>query len=184
MWNKYVKKITNKFTHLKKAIIENQIKLPNTRDLLNYTANFPADYGGMGEILEERNYENLNFFDQKLSKIKTTPVIEIKQGSVYVPLECRNEILNINFNPTTNVNNFSSINTNIIHGAGNSVPFQNYPFQNTQTSFGQLVPGFYHPSFYRSSGMEYPNFLQRHVIPTDDNQPNFTKYFTIKLFLI
>jgi hypothetical protein len=126
----------------------------------------------MGEILDERKYENINFFEYKPSKNKNIPTIEVRQGSVCVPLE-RNENLNINYNPTTNVNNFSSINTNITHGPQNPFFFPNpnlpnyYPNLNPSSNPSlnpslnapslNAPPSFYPTPFIRGMpGMELP----------------------------
>jgi hypothetical protein len=140
----------------------------------------PADFGSLGELLDERKYENLNFFEYKPSKNKTIPTIEVKQGSICVPLE-RNENLIINYNPPTNVNNFSSINTNITPG---STTFPT-PQQTLPPNFNLIPPvnPFYNPHFVRPPGMEmhmpYPHFYMPRPMDFDRamNLANIPQYF-------
>ncbi len=113
-WTKYAQQILSKFPDFKKAIKDNRIQLPN-RKLKKYIWDFPSDYGGLGEVLEERKFEKLNFFENKVSKNKQLPSIDLRNGLLCVPLESRNENINIIYNHPTNVNIFSSINPNISH---------------------------------------------------------------------
>jgi hypothetical protein len=96
-WIKYSQQIVAKFTELKKAIKENRLQLPN-RNLKKYIYEFPSDYGGLGEVLEEKKFEKVNFFENKVTKNKQTPSIELRNGLLCVPLESS---LNIIYNPKT-----------------------------------------------------------------------------------
>lgn len=165
MWGKYSKYTVAKLLNLNKAIKENRVHLPNSKALIKYIFNLPADYGGTGEILDEQKYENLNFFEFKAGKNKAIPVIEIRQGSVCVPLESRNENLNINYNAITNVNNFSSINSNISTGP------QNFPSYSNPQPPGQFPHPYPFPFLYRPPaipGMDM--FMPRPVNLADYNQ--------------
>jgi hypothetical protein len=96
-WIKYSQQIVAKFPELKKAIKDNRLQLPN-RNLKKYLYEFPSDYGGLGEVLEEKKFEKVNFFENKVSKNKQIPSIELRNGLLCVPLESS---LNIIYNPKT-----------------------------------------------------------------------------------
>lgn len=87
---------------MKKAIKEKRIQLP-TSNVKKYLFNFPADYGGLGEILDEQKYENVNFFEYKLNKAKMIPNLEIRQNQVFLPLENKNENIDNNYNTIKNI---------------------------------------------------------------------------------
>jgi hypothetical protein len=101
-WEKYSKNISQKFSDLKKAIKEKRIQLP-TSNVKKYLFNFPADYGGLGEILDEKKYENVNFFEYKLNKAKMIPNLEIRQNQVFLPLENKHENIDNNYNTIKNI---------------------------------------------------------------------------------
>lgn len=83
---------------------------------MKYLFDLPSDYGGLGEILDDLNYENLNLYEHKYNKNKNIPPIEIINGQCFVPLESKRETLN-NINGNNNVNNFHPLN-NINHVPG------------------------------------------------------------------
>jgi len=174
-----------KLNELKKAVDENRISLIQ-KDLIKYLFNLPADYGGIGEILDEKKFENLNFFEYKPSKNKQLPTIEVRQGSMCVTLE-RNENIIINYNPPTNVNNFSSINSNITGSTNFPVIHPNLKSLPPVILSTPMTP-FFNPPFLRPHGMEIPMsyqfFLQR---PVDyertlniTNISQYSPYFNLK----
>lgn len=69
-WKIYVTEIVKKFDELNHLVEKGTIRLENPENELEYLFKFPADYGGLGSILKENEYENLNFFDKKLSSNK------------------------------------------------------------------------------------------------------------------
>lgn len=121
-WTKYSQKILSKFPQLKKAIKEGRLQLPKG-NIKKYIYDFPSDYGGLGEVLEEREYEKVNFFENKVNKNKQTPSIDLRNGLLCVPLESRNENLNIIYNQPTYKNIFPSINNPISHELGHPHAF-------------------------------------------------------------
>ena len=158
---------------LQKAVKENRIFLPSS-NLGKYLFDFfPADYGGLSEVLDEQKYENLNFFEYKRSKARSTPSLEVKQGLVCVPLENRNENLNINYNATSIVN-IESLNNNI-------------SLERSETSNLKAVPTPQTISFPNSAGNTAP-----HLIPNlsqtnpqafiPQNIPYYIPYYRNPLF--
>lgn len=182
MWTKYSKNMVAKFENLKKSIKDNKVHLPNTKNLQKYLFNFPGDYGGLGEILDEQKFEKLNFFEYKPGKNKMIPFIEMRQGSICVPLECRNENLNIIYNDPFNVKNFSSLNTNISDGSGSmtGVPFSpfTYPLPHSGQVLPPINPQLYPQFFYRPLAPDsaYPMILPRPGVPEYNNPtPNTSR---------
>lgn len=73
---------------------------------------YPADFGGLGEIFNINKLENINFFDYKPSKKKPLPTLEIKQGIIHVNLE-------------SNHNNSMQVNSDSKTIKGNVFPMRN-----------------------------------------------------------
>jgi len=55
----YTDNLKIKLTDLKKKIEANQIALNNDKSLKKYLFSFPADHGGIGDILNENQFENV-----------------------------------------------------------------------------------------------------------------------------
>jgi hypothetical protein len=85
-WNKHSEMI-------RKKLADHPQHLDNKLDILNYMFNFPSDLGGLGEELEIDRYDNLNFFSEYKTKSRQFPSLEIKDGSIYVPLEMNHQIM-------------------------------------------------------------------------------------------
>jgi hypothetical protein len=85
-------------------------------------------YGGLDEVFKEQNFENVNFFDNKINAINLAPLVRYNL-QCYVNLEIRNHNINNYFN-ITNFNPFnpsSSNNTNLLVNNKNF----NFPFPNS-----------------------------------------------------
>lgn len=161
MWKKYAENIKRKFETLSLLVEKNNYHLSTSKDEKKYIANFPADYGGLGEILDDQKYEHLNFFEYKPNKNKTIPSIEIKQGSICVPLESKTENLNNNINTPSYVTNLANLNNNIYPGNAFPTP-HNFPHP------------FYPPHLmYRPPPpIEFTTMMEAHM----NNVTNITQY--------
>ena len=64
-WKKYVAEIKGKFDELNELVKSKKIILPEPDNELEYLMAFPSDYGGLGDIQKDQNYENVKFYDPK-----------------------------------------------------------------------------------------------------------------------
>ena len=64
-WKKYVAEIRSKFDELNDLVKAKKIILPEPDNELEYLMAFPSDYGGLGDIQKDQNYENVKFYDPK-----------------------------------------------------------------------------------------------------------------------
>lgn len=126
-WKKYVNNVKSKFDELNDLVKSNKIKLPEPENVLEYLMELPSDYGGLGDIQNDQNYENVKFFDPKdTTKNGGKDIMSLIkfEHETWFPLEP----------------NQSSLNKNINNGYFNyikpSVNFQ--PILNTQNS--TIVP--------------------------------------------
>ena len=65
-WKMYANKIRNKFDELNELVQKRKIRLPEPSNELEYLMALPSDFGGLGELYDERKYENVNFYDPKM----------------------------------------------------------------------------------------------------------------------
>ena len=121
-WKKYVNKIRSKFDELNDLVKSNKIKLPEPDNVLEYLMELPSDYGGLGDIQNDQNYENVKFFDPKdTTKNGNKDIMSLIkfEHEIWFPLEPNQSSLNKNFNNgyfinniNPSVNNFQHILTN------------------------------------------------------------------------
>jgi hypothetical protein len=97
------------------------------QDLLSYLFNLPADFGGLGEVLEDDKYDNLNFFEYK-TKSRQLPILEMKEGSVYVPLEINQGMHRQPVQPNNIVNIMGTFNQYMLYNP----TFMNEMYKNQQ----------------------------------------------------
>ena len=64
-WKKYVADIKSKFDELNDLVKSKTIILPEPDNELEYLMALPSDYGGLGDIQKDQNYENVKFYDPK-----------------------------------------------------------------------------------------------------------------------
>ena len=64
-WKLYVNEIKNKFDELNELVKNGSIRLPDPENELEYLMSFPSDYGGLGNVQNDQNYENVKFYDPK-----------------------------------------------------------------------------------------------------------------------
>ena len=144
---KHSEKIKPKFDKLNEMVSEG-FNLPSVKDELNYLMNFPSDYGGLGDIYDEQNYENVNLFETKASLQKLTPVN--RTDTLYIQLGMANPIIN---------NNTIIPNTNNVPIINPIYPPQ-VPFPNNLIIHPQTFPYvFYPPQFPRNPYFLNQNFL-------------------------
>ena len=123
-WKKYVNDMKSKFDELNDLVKSNKIILPELEadNELEYLMALPSDYGGLGEVYKDQNYENVKFFDPKdASKNKGNKdfMSMIKfEHETWFPLEPNQSFLNKNINNdifkyiNPSVNPFQQILTN------------------------------------------------------------------------
>ncbi len=131
-WIEHSEEIKSKLDEFNTLIKENKYILPSANDELNYLFSFPSDYGGLGDVFKDQNYENVNFFENKTNVNKLAPLVRLHNQQVYVNLESGNQNI---FNNTNIINYFpfnipSSINPNRINPSviNPSNPFPNFNF--------------------------------------------------------
>ena len=64
-WKAYVNEIKAKFDELNDLVKDGKIRLPEPDNELEYLMAFPSDYGGLGKVQNDQNYENVKFYDPK-----------------------------------------------------------------------------------------------------------------------
>ena len=101
-WKKYVNDVKSKFDELNELVKSNKIMLPEPDNELEYLMALPSEYGGLGDIHNDQNYENVKFFDPKdTSKNKGNKdfMTMIRfEHETWFPLEPNQSSLNKNIN--------------------------------------------------------------------------------------
>ena len=78
-WKKYATDIRNKFDELNDLVEKSKIKLPEPYNELDYLMSLPSDFGGLGNLYNEHEYENVKFYDPKNPENKNKNIMkEIK----------------------------------------------------------------------------------------------------------
>ena len=88
-WINYSEKIKSKFDELVNLVKNGKKKLPNSKNELNYLMEFPSDFGGLGEVYDDQQYEEVNLFDNKTPIDKLIPQMRYTPNQIYVNLEER-----------------------------------------------------------------------------------------------
>ena len=113
-WKIYVNKIKNKFDELNELVKNGNIRLPDPENELEYLMSFPSDYGGLGNVQNDQNYENVKFYDPKdttknLGNKNFMYLIKFDNDQTWFPLKPNPSPLNKQFNDI-NKNINSSVN--------------------------------------------------------------------------
>ena len=69
-WKSYANDIRNKFDELNDLVEKGKIKLPKPDNELEYLMSLPSDFGGLGNLFNEHEYENVKFYDSKIQENK------------------------------------------------------------------------------------------------------------------
>ena len=99
-WKSYANDIRNKFDELNDLVEKGKIKLPRPDNELEYLMSLPSDFGGLGNLFNEHEYENVKFYDSKIQENKN------KNFMKEVKIEHKMIWFNLNPNPesiTTNI---------------------------------------------------------------------------------
>jgi len=125
-----VDQMKEKLPDLQKKIQDEQFELTNENKLKKYMYSFPGDYGGLGDILNQNNYENVRFFEAKMTlndEGKSFPILDYQNGRFNYSLDKpivwnvsngtqhNNHVNNLVNNNIQNNNFFLTIIFNIIH---------------------------------------------------------------------
>jgi hypothetical protein len=102
-WKSYANQIKNKFDELNELVKNGIIRLPDPENELEYLMAFPSDYGGLGNVQNDQNYENVKFFDPKdtsknPSNKNFMSLIQFEHDQTWFPLEPNPLSLNKQFN--------------------------------------------------------------------------------------
>jgi hypothetical protein len=102
-WKSYANQIKNKFDELNELVKNGNIRLPDPENELEYLMAFPSDYGGLGNVQNDQNYENVKFFDPKdttknPSNKNFMSLIQFEHDQTWFPLEPNPLSLNKQFN--------------------------------------------------------------------------------------
>jgi len=104
----YSESIKSKLPDLKYKIDNNHIRdLINDKSLKEYLfSSFPADYGGIGDILNVNQYSNVRLFEANAQEGRTIPTLEHQQGRFLYPLDksLTNDIMMANNNANGHMN--------------------------------------------------------------------------------
>ena len=109
-WKAYVNDIKSKFDELNELVKNGVIRLPNPDNELEYLMAFPSDYGGLGNVQNDQNYENVKFYDPKdttknqANKFMT--LIKFEHDQIWFPLEPNPSSLNKQFNDYNKIKNY------------------------------------------------------------------------------
>jgi hypothetical protein len=114
-WKVYVKDIRKKLDELNELVKSGKIRLPDPENELEYLFAFPSDFGGLGNVQNDQNYENVKFYDPKdTTKIQANKnfmsLIKFEHDQTWFPLENNlpplnkqindyNKIINTSYNP-------------------------------------------------------------------------------------
>ena len=102
-WKTYVNNIKNKFDELNDLVKNGNIRLPEPDNELEYLMAFPSDYGGLGNVQNDQNYENVKFYDPKdttknQANKNFMSLIKFEHDQIWFPLEPNPSSLNKPFN--------------------------------------------------------------------------------------
>ena len=89
-WKMYANKIRNKFDELNELVQKRKIRLPEPSNELEYLMALPSDFGGLGELYDEREYENVNFYDPKMPENRNKSFvkqIKFERRETWFPLK-------------------------------------------------------------------------------------------------
>jgi hypothetical protein len=95
-WKIYANKIRNKFDELNELVQKRKIRLPEPSNELEYLMELPSDFGGLGELYDERKYENVNFYDPKMPENRNKSFmkqIKFERRETWFPLKPNPESL-------------------------------------------------------------------------------------------
>ena len=98
-WKAYVNDIRSKFDELNDLVKNGNIRLPEPDNELEYLMAFPSDYGGLGNIQNDQNYENVKFYDPKdttknQGNKNFMSYIKFEHDQIWFPLEPNPSSLN------------------------------------------------------------------------------------------
>ena len=98
-WKLYVNDIKSKFDELNDLVKNGVIRLPDPENELEYLMAFPSDYGGLGNVQNDQNYENVKFYDPKdttknQSNKNFMSLIKFDHDQIWFPLEPNPQSLN------------------------------------------------------------------------------------------
>ena len=98
-WKTYVNDIKAKFDELNDLVKNGMIRLPDPDNELEYLMAFPSDYGGLGNVHNDQNYENVKFFDPKdttknQANKNFMSLIKFDHDQIWFPLEPNPQSLN------------------------------------------------------------------------------------------
>ena len=113
-WKVYANEIKNKFDELNELVKNGKIRLPEPDNELEYIMNFPSDYGGLGRVHNDQNYENVKFYDPKDSQNGNKSFMSLikfdeKDHQIWFNLEPNPSSLNNNINIGNKINTNSYI---------------------------------------------------------------------------
>ena len=132
-WKIYANEIKNKFDELNELVKNGKIRLLEPENELEYLMNFPSDYGGLGRIYNDQNYDNVKFYDPK----DTTQNPTNKNFMSLIKFDEKDHQIWFNLEPNpsslNNINNGNKINTNPVN-----------------TTFPILPNKYFYPIFYRN----------------------------------
>ena len=116
-WKAYVNDIKNKFDELNELVKNGNIRLPEPDNELEYLMAFPSDYGGLGNVQNDQNYENVKFYDPKdttknQGNKNFMSLIKFERDQIWFSLEPNPSSLNKKFNDYNKIIN-SSVNPNL-----------------------------------------------------------------------
>ena len=102
-WKAYVNDIKSKFDELNELVKNGVIRLPDPENELEYLMAFPSDYGGLGNVQNDQNYENVKFYDPKdttknQANKNFMSLIKFEHDQIWFPLEPNPSSLNKPFN--------------------------------------------------------------------------------------
>ena len=130
-WKAYVNDIKAKFDELNDLVKEGKIRLPEPDNELEYLLAFPSDYGGLGNVQNDQNYENVKFYDPKdTTKNQTNKdfmsLIHFDHDQTWFALEPNPQSLNKQINDYNKIINPSYLNyyfqTNFFNRNPNNIP--------------------------------------------------------------
>jgi len=95
-WKLYANKIKNKFDELNELVQKRKIRLPDPNNEMEYLMALPSDFGGLGELYDEREYENVKFYEPKMPENRNKSFmkqIKFERRETWFPLEPNPESL-------------------------------------------------------------------------------------------
>ena len=98
-WKAYVNDINSKFDELNDLVKNGAIRLPDPDNELEYLMALPSDYGGLGNVQNDQNYENVKFYDPKdttknQANKNFMSLIKFEHDQIWFPLEPNPQSLN------------------------------------------------------------------------------------------